>query len=449
MDTLHLPSLAGSAALYEIARTISPGGVHSAGRWDDPHPLYIDRAAGSRLWDVDGNEYIDLHAGHGPAILGYNDPEVLQAVMEGLTLRGPHFGMAHAREIELCKQLVDLIPCAEMVALFGGGGSDPCYHAIRLARAHTGRTKIIRFEGSTHGWAEPLSISDAPGPDEAGPYEEPNRVAPPGAVAEVLANTIVLPNNDAGVLERRLAKEGEEIAAIIIEPILQHLGCVPLVDGFPQLLRQLCDHYGIVLIFDEIQTGFRHDLGGAQKLLGVTPDLAAFGKAMASGFILSALAGKRSIMSRLQPVGRVRISGTFNGHVLGVDAALKTIEILRRDDRAVHRKLFHLGRLVTEGLNEAIGRLHIRARVQGFGSVWALYFTDQPVRNYRDLMPLRFGKLGALREAYRKYALANGVYLWRHPGGRCFISAAHTENDLGRVMDVAIRFLTEHREELR
>jgi glutamate-1-semialdehyde 2,1-aminomutase len=445
----QMPKLARSAELYELARAVSPGGVQNAARIDDPHPLYIARAAGARLWDVDDNEYIDLHAGHGPAVLGYNDPEVRDAAIKSLTERGPHFGLGHPGEVHLARQMVELIPGAEMVGLCGGGGSDPCYHAIRLSRAFTGRRKIIRFEGSTHGWAEPLSVSDAPRPDEAGPYEAPNTVAPPGALSEVIGNTIVLPHNDRGVLERRLAREGHDVAALIVEPVVQNLGCVPLDEGFPQFLRQVCDHYGIVLIYDEIQTGFRHDLGGMQKLHGVTADLATFGKAMANGFIISAITGKRSIMSLFQPVGRVRFSGTFNGHVLGVDAALKMVEILQRGDRAVHRKLFHLGRLASDGLNAAIAQLQIRVRVQAFGSVFALYFTDQPIRNYRDLMPLRFGKPGELREAYRKYALAHGVYIPRTPGGRCFISAAHTEDDIAKVVDVTVRFLTEYREEFR
>jgi glutamate-1-semialdehyde 2,1-aminomutase len=441
--------LARSAALYELARHVSPGGVQNAARVDEPHPLYIARAAGSRLWDVDDNEYLDFHAGHGPALLGYNHPEVLDAAVKSLTERGPHFGLGHPGEVHLSRQMATLIPGAEMVGLCGGGGSDPCYHAIRLSRTFTGRRKIIRFEGSTHGWAEPLSVSDSPHPDEVGPYDTPHPVAPPGALSEVIGNTIVLPHNDPAVLERRLARDGHEVAALIVEPVVQNLGCVPLVEGFPRLLRQVCDHYGIVLIYDEIQTGFRHDLGGMQKLHGVTADLATFGKAMANGFILSAITGKRRIMSLFQPEGDVRFSGTFNGHVLGVDAALKTIEILQRGDRAVHHKLFHLGRLAADGLSAAITQLGVKARVQAFGSVFALYFTDQPVRNYRDLMPLRFGKPAALREAYRKHAMAHGIYIPRTPGGRCFISAAHTEDDIARVVDVTTRFLTEHREDLR
>ena len=190
------PETRQSEKLHEIARDVSPLGVHGSGRWYEPWPLYFARAAGARLWDVDGNEYIDLHGGLGPYVLGYNHPEVLAAAVETLTRQGPHLGLPHPGEVQLCRALVDLIPCAEKVALCGGGGSDPCYHAIRLARAYTGRRKIIKFEGGQNGWAEPLSMSITPSADEVGPYERPNSVASPGILPEVVANTVVLPANE-------------------------------------------------------------------------------------------------------------------------------------------------------------------------------------------------------------------------------------------------------------
>jgi glutamate-1-semialdehyde 2,1-aminomutase len=438
-----------SEKLHEIARDVSPLGVHGNGRWYEPFPLYFARAAGARLWDVDGNEYIDLHGGLGPYVLGYNHPEVLAAAIETLTQQGPHLGLPHPGEVQLCRRIIDLVPCADKVVLCGGGGSDPCYHAIHLARAYTGRTKIIKFDGGQNGWADPLSMSITPSADEAGPYERPNTVASPGTLPEVVANTVVLPANDAGVLQRYLEREGREIAAIMVEPVMQGMGCVPLEPGYPQLLRQLCTHYGIVLIFDEIQTGFRHDLGGVQKLLGVTPDLATFGKAMANGFVISALTGRRDLMSMLQPEGPVHFSGTFNANVLGVHTSLKTIEVLKRGDAAVHRRLFELGRLFTDGMNEAIQKHNVKARVQSFGSVAALYFTDQPVRNYRDLLPLRSGRLGELRHAYRYHLMRHGIFVNAHVGNRTFLSAAHTDDDVARVVDVTGRFFAEHQAELR
>lgn len=449
LDLDLVPNTAGSAALHQEARDVSPLGVHGAGRSYEPYPLYFERAAGARLWDVDGNEYIDLHGGLGSCVLGYSHPEVIQAAIETLTKQGPHFGLPHRSEIELSKQLVELIPCAEKVVLSGGGGTDPCFHSIRLARAYTGREKIVKFEGCYHGWSDALAMSVLPGAAEVGPYEAPNTVGSPGVPRDVLANTTVLPLNDGAALERYLAREGHEVAAIIVEPVVQFMGCVLLDGGYPELLRQLCDQYGIVLIFDELQTGFRHDLGGAQKLLGVTPDLAAFGKAMTNGFVLSALVGKRELMSRLQPEGPVHIAGTYNAHVLGVGAALKTIEILRRDDGAAHRHLFRLGRLLHEGLSEAIARLGVKARVQRLGSCWALYFTDRPVRNYRDLLPLRSGKLAALRQAYHWHLIRHGIFAGPQSGGRCFLSAAHSEDDVARVAEVVTRFLTQHQAELR
>jgi glutamate-1-semialdehyde 2,1-aminomutase len=444
-----MPEMKQSAKLHELARDVSPLGVHGNGRWYDPFPLYFSRGAGARLWDADGNEYIDLHGGLGPYVLGYNHPEVLTAAIETLTLHGPHLGLPHPGEVHLCREIVDLIPCAEKVALCGGGGSDPCYHAIHLARAFTGRKKIIKFEGGQNGWAEPLSVSITPSADDVGPYERPNTVASPGTIQEVAANTIVLPANDAGVLQRSLEREGREVAAIMVEPVMQGMGCVPLERGYPELLRQLCTHYGIVLIFDEIQTGFRHDLGGAQKLLGVTPDLATFGKAMANGFVISALTGRRELVSMLQPEGPVHFSGTFNGNVLGVHASLKTIEVLKRDNAAIHRRLFELGRMLTSGIDEAIRRHGVKVRIQSFGSVWALYFTDQPIRNYRDLLPLRSGRPAKLRQAYRAHLIRNGVFVNAHAGNRAFLSAAHTEDDVAKVVDVTERFFADCQTELR
>jgi glutamate-1-semialdehyde 2,1-aminomutase len=438
-----------SQRLYERARDVAPLGVHGNGRWYEPNPLFFSRAAGARLWDADGKEYIDLHGGLGPCILGYNHPEVLQTAIEALTDKGPHLGLPHPAEVQLSQVLVDLIPCAEKVVLCGGGGSDPCYHAIRLSRAFTGRKKIIKFEGGQNGWADPLSMSITPTLEQAGPYERPNTVASPGTLPEVVENTTVLPVNDASVLERHLEQEGNQIAAIMVEPVMQGMGCVPLDPGYPKLLRQFCDHYGIVLIFDEIQTGFRHDLGGAQKLLGVTPDLATFGKAMANGFVISALAGRQQLMSMLQPEGPVHFSGTFNANVLGVHTSLKTIEILQRGNGEVYRRLFDMGRLLTEGLENAIGQHRVKARVQSFGSVFALYFADKPVRNYRDLAPLRTGRPAALRHAYRHYLIRHGIFVNAHAGNRAFLSAAHSDDDIARIVEVTSQFFGEHRRELQ
>lgn len=437
-----------SDRLFELASDVAPRGVHGNGRWYEPRPLFFTRAQGARVWDADGHEYIDLHGGLGPCVLGYNHPEVLQAAIETLIEKGPHFGLPHPGEVALSGKLTELIPCAEMVALCGGGGSDPCYHAIRLSRAVTGRRKIIKFEGGQNGWADPLSMSITPDAASVGAYEAPNTVASPGTLAEVAANTVVLPVNDAGVLERYLEREGNEIAAIIVEPILQGMGCVPLDPGYPQLLRELSSHYGIVLVFDEIQTGFRHDLGGAQKLLGVTPDLATFGKGMANGFVISALAGRRDMMSMLQPEGPVHFSGTFNANVLGVHVSMKTIEIMERDGGAVHRRLFELGHLLSEGIDKAIRQHGVKARIQSFGSVWALYFSDQPVRNYRDLLPLRSGRLAQLRRAYREYLIRHGIFINAHAGNRAFLSAAHSEEDVSWIVDTTSHFFSDYRTEL-
>lgn len=287
-----------------------------------------------------------------------------------------------------------------------------------------------------------------PRAEEAGPYDAPNTVASPGILPAVVENTCILPANDAAVLERYLARHGRDISAIIIEPIMQGMGCVPLDPDYPQLLRELCSRYGVVLIFDEIQTGFRHDLGGAQKLLGVTPDLATFGKAMANGFVISALAGRREIMSMLQPEGPVHFPGTFNANVLVVHVVLKVLQILRRDENGIHRHMFALGRMLADGIYDAIRRHGVKARIQSFGSVWALYFTDQPVRNYRDLLLQSSGRFAALREAYRDHLLRHGIFANAHPGNRAFLSAAHTEEDIARIIEATAGFFANRRAQL-
>jgi glutamate-1-semialdehyde 2,1-aminomutase len=190
-------------------------------------------------------------------------------------------------------------------------------------------------------------------------------------------------------------------------------------------------------------------LGGAQKLLGVTPDLATFGKAMANGFVISALAGQQPLMSMLQPEGPVHFSGTFNANVIGVHASLKTIEILKRGDGEIYRRLFEMGRLLSDGLQNAIGQHRVKVRVQSFGSVWALYFTDKPVRNYRDLAPLRTGRPAALRHTYRQYLMRHGIFVNAHAGSRAFLSAAHSNEDIARFIEVTSQFLGEHRRELQ
>ena len=434
-----------SERLLQEARQVAPGGVQGDGRWYEPFPLFVKRAQGSRIWDVDGNEYLDYHASHGPAVLGYNDAQVRAAVVDTLDHEGVLFGAPHPKEFELAKLLAELIPCAEMTALCGGGGSDATYNAIRVARAYTGRRKVLKFEGGYHGWHDYLAVSTRPEVSKAGPPWEPLPIpASAGSPTEITDQVVVAPFNDETAVERIVERERAELAAIIVEPVCHSAGCLILKDGFLKFLRQLCDRHGVVLIFDEVITGFRHHIGGVQAIVGVTPDLAAFGKAMANGYALCALSGRRELMSLFSPEGPVLLSGTYMGHLLGVTAALVTTRILA--DGAIHARLWRLGARVRDAVNETIEHLGLDAHCEAFGSVWCLYFTRR-VESYRDAVG--DAAMQAKNRAFQTTLLNAGIFIPPRYHNRAFISAAHTDEEIDRTIRVVRQFLTDHQAALR
>ena len=431
--------------LLEEAKKYSPGGVQGDGRWYEPYPLFIKKALGSRIWDVDDNEYIDYHACYGPSVLGYNDPQVRQAVIETLEEEGVLFAAPHPKEVELAKTLTEVIPCAEKALLCGGGGSDPIYHAVRVARAYTGKTKIMKFEGAYHGWHDYLAVSVTPNPMVAGPADSPYSVATSaGALKETTEQVVVAPFHDEAAVERLVEREKDNLAAIIIEP--GHSGGCPIMrPEFLQFLRDICDRYGLVLIFDEVITGFRTHVGGSQALFGITPDLGVFAKGMANGFPIGALTGKKEIMSMFSPEGPVFYSGTYNGQVVNVAAALKTIEILR--DGEVHKKLWGLGDRLSSQINAVADELEINAQCLNFGSIWGIAFTREPLNNYRDVAGMvRYNKANPKGMALKNTLLNNGIFVVGRPRG--FISASHTEEEIDKTSEVIADFFRQHREEL-
>jgi glutamate-1-semialdehyde 2,1-aminomutase len=440
--------LDGSQRLLEEARRYAPAGVQGDGRWYEPFPVFIQRAQGSQIWDVDGNQYIDYHGSYGPAVLGHNDPRVKQAILETLESEGVLFATPHPKEVELTKLFSELVPCAEKTVLCGGGGSDPMYHAVRVARAYTGRTKVMKFEGGYHGWHDYLLASVRPDPAKVGHADAPHTVPiSAGALKETVDKIIVAPFNDKDAVEKLVRQHKDDLAAIVIEPVSHSAGCLILKPDFLQFLRQICDQYGIVLVFDEVITGFRHHVGGAQAILDVTPDLGVFGKAMANGYAISALSGKKEIMSMFAPEGPVFMSGTYMGHLLGVTAALKTIEILR--DGSVHKRLQDTGDRISREVNAVIDELDVNARCINFGSIWNLYFTRN-VDNYRDIINMASQHKNYEKDvAYRNTLLNAGIYLQPYYTSRGFISAAHTDQEIAKTIDVTREFLTRHREELR
>jgi glutamate-1-semialdehyde 2,1-aminomutase len=441
-------SIERSRQLHAEARQYSPAGVQGVGRYYAPFPLYMEKAFGARIWDVDGNEYIDYHASYGPACLGYNEPRVRAAVVEAMENEGVLFAQPHPREVALCKTFTEIIPYAEKTGLHGGGGSDPLYNAVRLARAYTGRKKILKFEGGYHGWHDELALSVRPSATQAGP-ENQLRAVPvsAGALPENAENTLIAPFNDEAITEKLVAEHSSDLAAIFIEPVAHSCGCLLMKPGFLQLLRQLCDVHGCLLVFDEIITGFRHGLEGAGAQQGVYPDIAAFGKAIANGFVIAALTGRNKVMSLLGPEGPCFFSGTFNGHLLSVVACQKTIEIMRTEP--VHEKLFRLGQMMADGINKAIRDTGIKAVCYHYGSIWCVYFTVDRVETYRDIIHFAATKDSRIDRAYQAHLLNHGIFLQPNYTNRAFISYAHTEDDIAKTIEVSAAFFREHASVLR
>lgn len=301
-------------ALVERARRVIPGGVNSTNRIL-PWPMAFVHADGAYLSDADGRQYIDYHAAFGPLILGHNHPRVNAAVAEAMGRLDIIGTGVTDIEVELAELLVKHIPCAERV-LLTNSGSESTYAAIRLARAVTGRSKLIKFQGTYHGWHDSVLMNVISPPDKIGQYDPLSL----GMDPDVIAKTLILPFNDIEAVAETLQNHADEIAAVIVEVIPHNIGCVMPRREFLQALRDLTRQYGIVLIYDEVITGFRHALGGYQAIAGVTPDLATFAKAMANGYPIAALAGSAELMDRFGPGGGVLFAGTYNGHAVGVSA---------------------------------------------------------------------------------------------------------------------------------
>ena len=372
-----------SIAIHEEACRYLAGGVSSNFRYQtNPVPLCFERGEGAYVWDVDGNRYIDYILGNGPAILGHSPKRVLDAVRASLD-QGQAFTAVHRAELELAKRLTEIIPCAEQVR-FDVSGTQADQIAIRLARAHTGREVIIKFEGQYHGWADNILASVTPGLNEAGPPDAPATVGQSrGQPGSAISNVVVQPFNDLALLEQTVADREAELAAIIVEPITCNTGVIEPRPGYLEGLRRLCDKHGLVLIFDEVITGFRAALGGAQERYGVTPDLAVFAKAAAAGFPISIVAGRRDIMEGV--TSGVLHGGTYNGLTSTVAACAATVEQLAQDGGAPLKKMEARGRDLMEGLN-TLGRKHgLALHAQGIGTVFSTVFTGSPPLNdYRD-----------------------------------------------------------------
>jgi glutamate-1-semialdehyde 2,1-aminomutase len=422
-----------SQRLYERAQNVLPSGVTHDSRFFDPFPLYIERAQGSKKWDVGGNEYIDYWMGHGALLLGHGHPDVVVAVEEQVR-KGMHYGGSCELEIEWAELIVDTVPSAEVVK-FCSSGTEATMLAVRLARSFTGRPKVVKFQGHFHGWHDYAQAGIL------APFDVPSATGIPDAA---LGTMLVVPPNDIAALRNVLEANAGDVAAIIMEPAGASTMVVPTMPGFLELVRKLTSDLGIVLIFDEVVTGFRFAPGGAQESFGITPDLTGLGKIVAGGMPGGAVAGKREIMELLEirddphwnRFRRVSHPGTHNANPVCAAAGIATMKLARTGEP--QRRADHLAALMRDGLNEVIARQGIPGCVYGESSIFRILLgpeaadakPDQVYTLDPGLLMRRMGSLaGKISLALRN----RGVDTIRGDGG--FLSSAHDESDVARSVD--------------
>lgn len=398
-----------SERLAAIAQHYIPGGVNSNVRLDGPS-VFFARGEGAWLWDVDGNDYVDYLLGQGPAFLGHAPPDVLKAVEEACR-SGMVYAAQHPLEVEAAELLVRAIGWAEMVRI-GSSGTEVVQAALRLARAATGRPKFVRFEGHYHGWLDNVLI--AVGDDGSGPASE-------GQIAEYLTDCYVLPWNDLGAINDVLERHGEDVAAVLMEPMMMNAGAIEPLPDYLEGVRRLCDDHGVVLIFDEIITGFRVAPRGAAGRYGVTPDLATYGKAMAGSWPVAALAGSTELMERFG-TGAVNHSGTFNANVMGMAATVATLR--RLEDGSTYEELNRVGGALMKGLGDLAESASFPIHIQGLPMAFHLSFGEGDVVDFKGLQAKDDSRYRAFAEALFQH----GVWVARR--GIWYLSTAHGDHEV-------------------
>jgi len=428
---------ARSREYFALAQQSLVEGVNSPSRGAAVYssgPVVLERGRGSHVWDVDGNEYVDFMMSFGALIHGHAHPKIVDVVSQSIAY-GSHFAAATPAEAEAAERFRRMVPSAEVLR-FANTGSEATMLALRLARAHTGRTKFLKFEGHYHGWYDPYCLNGHSHPiGQLGPPENPAKIPDSeGIPPSVFDDVIVAPWNNVAALECILRQHGRELAAIITEPIMANMGCIPPREGYLQTLCDLAHQYGALFILDEVVTGFRYAPGGCQQLFNLKPDLSTFGKALGAGFPIGAVAGPRSILDRMRWSEHMVLHyGTFNGHRLTMNVVAANLDLLNRE--GTYRKLFAIGDAAITGLRDLFRKCKIHAIVQGFGPMFQIYFTDRDaIHDYRDYCQyVDTNKYSRFVHAL----LDRGIYMTPSNGLHWIISTAHTEQDVEALIKAA------------
>ncbi len=416
-----------SDELFAQALTLIPGGVNSpvrAFRSVGRSPLFITRASGARMWDADGNEFIDYVGSWGPMILGHAHPRVLRALQRAVGA-GTSFGAPTELEVAMAELICSMVPSLDMVRMVNSG-TEATMSAIRLARAFTRRECIIKFEGCYHGHGDSFLIKAGSG---AMTLSVPDS---PGVPAGVAAATLTASFNDIDSVKHAAADHAGNVAAVIVEPVVGNMGCVPPAPGFLKELSQFCSNEGIILIFDEVMTGFRLAPGGAQELYGVTPDLTTLGKIIGGGLPVGAYGGRREIMQMVAPSGPMYQAGTLSGNPLAMTAGFETLSILR-ENPGFYAALEEKSLRLANGIAEAVNALGLPVTQNRVGSMSTVFFTPAKVVNYATALRADTGKFGA----YFRAMLDRGIYCAPSQFEAAFVSAAHTDEDITRTIEAS------------
>lgn len=406
-----------SKDLFNESKRYFPGGVNSPVRAFKPYPVFIEKAKGSKIWDVEGNEYIDCCLGYGPLILGHSDSSVIDNVCSQASI-GTAYGAPTENEIKLARMVIDRVPCAEMIR-FVNSGTEATMSAIRLARGCTSKNKIVKFEGSYHGAHDYVLVKSGSGaaalPDSLGIPEDTTK------------NTLTCPYNDEDALKKLIVDEKDNIAAVIVEPVMGNIGCVEPNNGYLEFLREITEENNILLIFDEVITGFRLSSGGAQTYYSITPDLVTMGKIIGGGFPMGAFAGKREIMEMIAPEGNVYQAGTFNGNPISVKAGISTLNQLDQD---FYKNLNKKGNYLRNQISEIVDNLDLNIQTVGLASMFQIYFNIEKVTNYEIAKKSDIEKFSI----YFHELMDNGIFIPPSQFECNFLSSSHSNEDIEKLL---------------